>query len=80
MITRSDLLARVLQEFQNRLNDDETAVLNENVVREIFHPISEKLTLSDTVEASYYTPSQQVWGSDVVEPNWRWGYGGRWQT
>lgn len=56
-----DALVRLLQSVESRQGEDEV-LTEENVIEDLFQPISERVESSDTVEALTFTPSLQMWG------------------
>lgn len=81
---RADQLVQVIKTLDTRTNQNEDEILadeegNTNIITEMFYPLSEKLTLTDTVEISYYDPTTFCWGDGLtIEPNWDWNGGGQW--
>lgn len=74
---RSDMLARLIQTLDRRSNQEE-AFFDENTIRDVFFPISERVDVSDTVEILTFT-GPFVWGDgSTVTSNWLWSMGGRW--
>lgn len=59
---RQDQLVQLIKGLDQRSGDEEQQLLDENTIDDRFYPLAEKLTLSDTVTVTYYTPASQVWG------------------